>query len=233
MNRARWRSRLLAAGCILLGGCGSQAATRTVTTTASAAGSATVFGTGTTLATTASGLTTSATSSSSTGRQLTKCDNGVMAGAETTSCAFAENVFNAVQTGFESAESVPAQVTAFSPVTNKTYALACSIQTSTVTCTDSTGSLVQFPQSNLGPAQSATSTSPAVPTSSTVSSTTPSGSSEGPGSLSHAGDSQFCSTHECIENFPNGNGYVVQCVDGEWSHSGGLSGACSDHGGES
>jgi hypothetical protein len=24
----------------------------------------------------------------------------------------------------------------------------------------------------------------------------------------------------------------VQCTDGEWSHSGGLSGACSDHGGE-
>jgi hypothetical protein len=57
---------------------------------------------------------------------------------------------------------------------------------------------------------------------------------EGPGSYSHAGDTQFCSTgsHVCIPNFPNGNGYVVQCVDGEWSHSGGLSGACSDHGGE-
>lgn len=56
---------------------------------------------------------------------------------------------------------------------------------------------------------------------------------ETPGSLSHATDDQFCSTHQCIQNFPNGNGYIVQCVDGEWSHSGGLSGACSDHGGES
>lgn len=28
------------------------------------------------------------------------------------------------------------------------------------------------------------------------------------------------------------NGYVIQCVDGEWSHSGGVSGACSYHGGE-
>lgn len=55
---------------------------------------------------------------------------------------------------------------------------------------------------------------------------------EGPGSQSHATDQQFCTTHSCIENFPNGNGYIVQCVDGEWSHSGGLSGACSDHGGE-
>jgi hypothetical protein len=58
------------------------------------------------------------------------------------------------------------------------------------------------------------------------------GEKEGPGSTSHAEDAQFCSTHTCIANFPNGNGAVVECNDGEWSHSGGLSGACSDHGGE-
>lgn len=56
---------------------------------------------------------------------------------------------------------------------------------------------------------------------------------EGPGSDSHATDDRFCSSHMCIENFSNGNGYIVQCSDGDWSHSGGLSGACSDHGGES
>lgn len=60
-----------------------------------------------------------------------------------------------------------------------------------------------------------------------------SGQSEGPGSSSHAEDSQFCESHHCIANFPDGNGRVVECSDGEWSHSGGLSGACSDHGGES
>ncbi len=48
----------------------------------------------------------------------------------------------------------------------------------------------------------------------------------------HASDAQFCSAHTCIKNFPNGNGTVVQCADGEWSHSGGLSGECSDHGGD-
>ncbi len=42
----------------------------------------------------------------------------------------------------------------------------------------------------------------------------------------------FCSSHECIPNFDNGRGSIVQCADGEWSHSGGLQGACSDHGGE-
>jgi hypothetical protein len=45
-------------------------------------------------------------------------------------------------------------------------------------------------------------------------------------------DSGFCSTHSCIPSFDEGNGYIVQCADGEWSHSGGLSGACSYHGGE-
>jgi hypothetical protein len=44
--------------------------------------------------------------------------------------------------------------------------------------------------------------------------------------------SDFCSTHTCIANFGNGTGYIVECADGEWSHSGGRSGACSDHGGE-
>jgi hypothetical protein len=61
---------------------------------------------------------------------------------------------------------------------------------------------------------------------------TPAQPVESPGSTSHATDDQFCSAHACIENFPNGNGYIVQCSDGEWSHSGGLRGACSDHGGE-
>lgn len=55
---------------------------------------------------------------------------------------------------------------------------------------------------------------------------------EGPGSYSHATDTQFCTTHVCIANFPNGNGFIVQCADGEWSHSGGIQGACSYHGGE-
>lgn len=57
------------------------------------------------------------------------------------------------------------------------------------------------------------------------------GGKEGPGSLSHAEDEQFCASHECIANFPNGHGEVVECSDGEWSHSGGVAGACADHGG--
>lgn len=54
---------------------------------------------------------------------------------------------------------------------------------------------------------------------------------EGQGSTTHAGDGMFCSSHQCIANFPHGRGTVVQCVDGEWSHSGGLRGVCYRHGG--
>ena len=42
----------------------------------------------------------------------------------------------------------------------------------------------------------------------------------------------FCATHKCISNFSDGNGSIVQCADGMWSHSGGLPGACSYHRGE-
>jgi hypothetical protein len=41
----------------------------------------------------------------------------------------------------------------------------------------------------------------------------------------------FCSTHQCIPSFAEGHGTIVQCADGQWSHSGGRSGVCSGHGG--
>jgi len=41
----------------------------------------------------------------------------------------------------------------------------------------------------------------------------------------------FCTTHKCIASFAEGHGTIVQCADGEWSHSGGRPGVCSRHGG--
>lgn len=41
----------------------------------------------------------------------------------------------------------------------------------------------------------------------------------------------FCLYFYCISSFWSGNGYVVQCLDGEVSRSGGIQGACSYHGG--
>ncbi|GAA4636909.1 hypothetical protein GCM10023196_088550 [Actinoallomurus vinaceus] len=37
---------------------------------------------------------------------------------------------------------------------------------------------------------------------------------------------------ECIPNFSNGRGYMVQCNDGAYSMSGGRPGTCSHHSGE-
>jgi hypothetical protein len=41
----------------------------------------------------------------------------------------------------------------------------------------------------------------------------------------------FCTTHQCIASFDEGHGTIVQCADGQWSHSGGRPGVCSRHGG--
>ena len=41
----------------------------------------------------------------------------------------------------------------------------------------------------------------------------------------------FCNYFNCINNFWNGVGYVIQCKDGMFSRSGGRQGSCSYHGG--
>ncbi|HXR66830.1 MAG TPA: hypothetical protein VN729_12935 [Ktedonobacteraceae bacterium] len=53
------------------------------------------------------------------------------------------------------------------------------------------------------------------------------------GSMIYNPPAAFCSYFACITTFWNGHGYVDQCADGDYSKSGGLSGACSHHGGES
>jgi hypothetical protein len=52
------------------------------------------------------------------------------------------------------------------------------------------------------------------------------------GTLITTPPADFCTYFSCIANFPNGIGYVVQCVDGDFSKSGGRRGACSYHDGE-
>jgi hypothetical protein len=52
------------------------------------------------------------------------------------------------------------------------------------------------------------------------------------GSMIYSPPATFCSYFACITTFWNGHGYVDQCVDGDYSKSGGVSGACSHHGGE-
>lgn len=130
-------------------------------------------------------------SSPGSGRGGSKdCGSGITANSVTT-CPFARNVVKAYRSSGGAGE-----VDAYSPVTNKTYHMACS-GTSTTTCTGGHDASVAF-------TRSARSSS----------------------------DGDFCSTHDCIPSFDEGHGYIVQCADGEWSHSGGRPGACSQHGGE-
>src|SRR5258708_15355821 len=55
------------------------------------------------------------------------------------------------------------------------------------------------------------------------------------GNLIYYPPGSFCSYFACIASFYGsddpGDGYVVQCVDGQYSQSGGESGSCSHHGG--
>jgi hypothetical protein len=53
------------------------------------------------------------------------------------------------------------------------------------------------------------------------------------GDLIYSPPSTFCSYFPCIASFwKSTNGYVDECNDGKYSHSGGRQGACSYHGGE-
>lgn len=53
-----------------------------------------------------------------------------------------------------------------------------------------------------------------------------------PGNLIYNPPAAFCDYFPCIASFwTSTNGYVEECADGDFSHSGGRSGSCSYHGG--
>jgi hypothetical protein len=52
------------------------------------------------------------------------------------------------------------------------------------------------------------------------------------GNLIYSPAAGVCTYFDCIENFPNGTGYMVECNDNTYSMSGGKDDVCSDHGGE-
>jgi hypothetical protein len=89
-------------------------------------------------------------------------------------------------------------------------------------------------QTGSSPTASAPVTPPApkTPAPAPTPAPTPAPAVETVGSYSHATDGEFCSAHSCIGSFTTEGGAIVECSDGTYSHSGGISGACSDHGGE-
>jgi hypothetical protein len=141
------------------------------------------------------------------------------------SCPFAKAVYAAVASRYRSEQAVPGEVSASSPVTHKTYEVACRELPgdTNVECTTGDAEMV-FAISRL-------KEEPAPPAE-----TSPEPEGEGEedevGSFSHATDGQFCKEHECEGNFTGEDGTIAECFDGTFSHAGGISGACSDHGGE-
>jgi hypothetical protein len=181
------------------------------------------------------------------------CDTNIVANAST-SCALAENIFwevyehGAVEGKFTAVE-------AHSPVTDRNYEMDCVRQTNLIACESSpigAGLFVSFPLAAIQDYTAMQATAyartrdvghPGPPAAGSTPASTEaqpehggSGEEESSqdevGSYSHAGDEAFCLEHECIGDFEGEDGYVVECEDGSYSHAGGKSGACSDHGGE-
>lgn len=152
------------------------------------------------------------------------------------SCPFARNVRRAFFGVYESTHVEPRHVTAYSPVTHKTYRLNCAIiNTGDAECATKTGAVVSFPVEHPQSSNPAGETpSKAGRSESGEVRPTERGSAEGDdevGSTSHEGDETFCEEHRCIGKFTTEEGMIVECADGAYSHAGGISGACSDHGG--
>jgi hypothetical protein len=147
---------------------------------------------------------------------FTRCDGYVQVGPST-SCAFANNVF------YEFFESQPDRAfTAYSPTTGQVYDMSCG-GGSVITCSGGLGAKVRFPMSAVDIYTERDAVAYA---------TTHDLGPDDTAAAAPAESASFCSSHDCIDNFDNGTGYIVECVDGEWSHSGGRPGACSYHGGE-
>jgi hypothetical protein len=96
--------------------------------------------------------------------------------------------------------------------------------------TTTVGSATPAPSGSTGPSAGTSSQTTSAASASTSGSanttpqTTPASPSGGP-----------CDGHPCIGDWSKEaaeGGTVAQCVDGTWSHAGGISGACSHHGGE-
>lgn len=170
-----------------------------------------------------------------------RCDQNISVRADTTTCRFGENAFYAYWTSEQGSS-----IRVYSPTTKATYDTSCRHSAANIVCTTADRGAVRFSQAavdaytqdeadayaasaDLGPAGDASSDGTASPSSTAIPSSPD--DSPPPDDSTPSPDSGFCATHDCIPNYPNGNGTTVQCQDGTYSHSGGIQGACSHHGG--
>jgi hypothetical protein len=231
----------LAAAALAVAGCGSgDVATKTVTVTK----------------TTATSAAASATSTVPVARTPAKpvnayehCDANIRARKATTTCGFAENTFYAYYKSFGATT-----LAVWSPAVQHTFSTHCSRAAGIVTCRTADRGVVKFPQSAVDAydeqqAAAFASThdvgdsarTPSAPSTSVADGPDYGSADDDSDSVADSPDygsadddsdsSSFCDTHDCIPNYPNGNGSTVQCADGSYSHSGGIQGACSHHGG--
>jgi hypothetical protein len=175
------------------------------------------------------------------------CDTNIVANSAT-SCGLAENTFYEY---YESAQSSGQSIEVHSPTTAKDYELFCEREQDLIGCTGSplsTGIYVSFPIEAITAYTSAEADAyagsrdvghPGLPAATHTESSEPSDERE-PGAEpdqeespdERPEDESFCDTHECVGEYESEPGTVVECADGSYSHAGGISGACSHHGGE-
>jgi hypothetical protein len=157
------------------------------------------------------------------------CDQNISVGPDTT-CAFADNVFRAFASEAENG-SEEATVTADSPVTHKSYVMACHTSDGTTLCTGGNSARVRFP---LWAAQ--VYNQPSEPEAESGGEA-PEGEAEPKGgggeectsgSYENSSGNIVCSPEES-ESEPAGA--TARCNDGTWSFSEHHSGTCSSHGG--
>lgn len=165
--------------------------------------------------------------------KFSRCDANITVKEQTTTCAFAQNVFYA----YWQSDSSPF-IQAYSPTTGTSYRVTCVRATSRVGCSTRDGARVRFSTASVdrytAAQASAYADSHDVGATSTSAASTPHAPAPAqppPPPQPPASSDDFCATHDCIPNYDNGNGTTVQCSDGSYSHSGGIRGACSHHGG--
>lgn len=133
-----------------------------------------------------------------------------------TSCPFAASIYSVYLDEISTGHAFPEQVTGFSPVTHHSYTLQCV-----------GGAQIRCTSGNIRVTFNYPSESEASPPTEAQGEGT-----DEVGSTSHATDEEFCEQNDCIGDFESEDGTIVECEDGSYSHAGGISGACSDHGGE-
>ncbi|HUA74255.1 MAG TPA: hypothetical protein VL988_05790 [Solirubrobacteraceae bacterium] len=176
------------------------------------------------------------------------CDTNIVANAAT-SCGLAENAFYEY---YESSQGPTEAIMVHSPATQRDYELFCSRERELVGCVSSPLSddiYVSFDTHAIDAytvdqadayARSRDVGDPGVPAARRAEASL-AGSEEQESEVEepeveepneHSDDRSFCSTHECVGEYETEPGTVVECADGSFSHAGGISGACSHHGGE-